>query len=231
VRGSFTGAERARPGLLARAQGGTLLLDELGELPLQRQASLLRALETRSFRPIGGDEERSFDVRIVAATNRDLTQAVEQGAFRRDLLFRLNVVEIRVPPLRERTPDVALLAEHYLRAAGSRARLAASALAAFDGYAWPGNVRELKHLIERLGALPVTTIERKHLPRALRAANAGPRPTASAPELEKKRVARALDSNAGNISRAAKQLGLTRHGLKKKMLRLGLRAAARKEGA
>jgi DNA-binding NtrC family response regulator len=232
ARGSFTGAERARSGLLARAQGGTLLLDELGELPLQRQASLLRALETRSFRPVGSDEERTFDVRIVAATNRDLAEAVEQGTFRRDLLFRLNVIEIRVPPLRERSTDVALLAEHYLRASGSQARLAASALAALDGYAWPGNVRELKHLIERLGALPVATIERKHLPRTMRAlSKQGPRVAAGAPELEKRRVARALDSNAGNISRAAKQLGLTRHGLKKKMLRLGLRAAARKEGA
>jgi serine/threonine-protein kinase PknK len=240
ARGSFTGADRARPGLFARADKGTLFLDEIGELPLLRQAALLRALQERRYRPVGSDEEIPFDVRVVAATNRDLERAVAEGAFRKDLLYRLNAVEIRIPPLRERAEDIPDLARAFLAGAGSRARLAPAALEALGAYPWPGNVRELEHVMQRLALLRAGVIEFAHLPRQIRghwaalpAKVAAPsrgdlRPRS--PEDEREEVARALAANSGNISRAALSLGLSRQGLKKRMVRLGMRAPAAGSG-
>ena len=241
-RGAFTGAERARPGLLARADRGTLLLDEIGELPLARQATLLRVLETRSYRAVGSDDERTFDVRIVAATNRDLDAAVEAGSFRRDLLYRLRVLEIAVPPLRERIGDVELLFRHFLAKAGSGATPSPAALEALSAYPFPGNIRELLHVSQRLAAAGVGRVDVAHLPRAVRLATApskglrDPGPDAppgaarrATPEDERAEVEAALTRTSGNISRAAVLLGLSRHGLKKRMLRLGLRARAVEE--
>jgi transcriptional regulator with PAS, ATPase and Fis domain len=226
ARGSFTGAERARPGLIARAQGGTLLLDEIGELPPLRQATLLRALETRCFRPVGSDDEQPFDVRIVAATNRDLEREVQDGRFRQDLLFRIQVLEVAIPALRDRPEDVPLLAKAFLASAGSRAEIAPPAMALLTGHAWPGNVRELEHQMQRLGTLGLARIEPEHLPREIRASSPRVRATvASREDAERAEVARALADNRGNITHAALHLGLTRHGLKKRMLRLGMRAA------
>jgi serine/threonine-protein kinase PknK len=230
ARGAFTGADRARPGLLARAEGGTLLLDEIGELPLARQATLLRALETRRYRAVGSDDERAFDVRIVAATNRDLDAAVEEGSFRRDLLFRLRVLEIVVPSLRDRAGDVDLLVRHFLAKAGTRATLSPSALETLEAYAYPGNVRELLHIAQRLAAARVDHVDVAHLPRAVRLGvpareKAAGQPRSSADE-ERAEAEAALRRTDGNISRAAVLLGLSRHGLKKRMLRLGLRARA-----
>jgi DNA-binding NtrC family response regulator/tetratricopeptide (TPR) repeat protein len=228
VRGSFTGADRARPGLLARAQGGTLFLDEIGELPLARQATLLRALATRSYRPVGSDEEKPFDVRVVAATNRDLERAVEDGSFRQDLLYRLNVLEIHVPPLREREGDVLAIAHHVLEREGSDAELDSEVVSLLEEHDWPGNVRELEHQIQRLAALGERRIVAQHLSREIRS-GAGrskkrPKPRRElTPERERAEVLAALDATAGNITRAADRLGLTRQGLKKKMVRLGLR--------
>ncbi|XXT23878.1 sigma 54-interacting transcriptional regulator [Sorangium sp. So ce429] len=253
ARASFTGAERARPGLLARAEGGTLFLDELGELPLARQAVLLRALESRSYRPVGSDDERPFDVRIVAATNRDLAQAVAERAFRQDLLFRVNALEIHVPPLRDREGDVPLLLRGYLDRTGAPIEIAPRALAALGAHAWPGNVRELANLVQRLAASGVRRVELEHLPRAVRASArrtpaAAERPAARPPagpvsppaagrgssgetgrvlaeeDDEREPIRRALAETGGNISRAAERLGITRHGLKKRMARLGMRA-------
>jgi MoxR-like ATPase/tetratricopeptide (TPR) repeat protein len=219
ARGAFTGAERARPGLIAQAEGGTLFFDEIGELPLARQASLLRALETRRYRAVGSDEERAFDTRIVAATNRDLELAVNEKSFRQDLFFRLNAITIELPPLRERGEDMPALARWLLERAGSRAEIAEDALEALGAYEWPGNVRELRHLVERLAALGVARIERAHLPRAIRA-----RSSASAAAGDPRApIRRALLETGGNISRAAEMLGLTRQGLKKRMVRLGMR--------
>jgi transcriptional regulator with AAA-type ATPase domain len=215
ARGSFTGADRSRGGLLARAEGGTLLLDEIGELPTLRQAALLRVLEERRYRPVGSDDDRPFDVRIVAATNRDLDERVEDGSFRRDLLYRLRVLRVHAPPLRERRGDVELLLRHLLTRAGSKATIAPAALGILDGYAFPGNVRELSHLAQRLAASGVERIDVKNLPRDVRASHQ--------PSSEREEVESALSRTSGNISRAATLLGLTRHGLKKKMLRLGLR--------
>jgi transcriptional regulator with GAF, ATPase, and Fis domain len=227
ARGSFTGAERARPGLIAHAEGGTLLFDEIGDLAPARQATLLRALESHRYRPVGSDDERPFDVRILAATNRDLAQAVRDGVFRQDLFFRLRVIEIRVPPLRERADDVPLLARTFLSRAGSDAELSARALAAVTAYAWPGNVRELEHQMQRLAALRLTRIEYAHLSREIRAESRAETPTKVDRERsERDEVARALAETGGNISHAAARLGLTRHGLKKRMLRLGMRATA-----
>jgi transcriptional regulator with AAA-type ATPase domain/tRNA A-37 threonylcarbamoyl transferase component Bud32 len=226
ARGSFTGAERARPGLVARAEKGTLFLDEIGELPLLRQAALLRALESRRYRPVGSDEEIPFDVRIVAATNRDLEACVAERTFRQDLLYRLNAVSIRVPPLRERTEDLPALCRAFLDHAGGGAELSPEAEIALAAYAWPGNVRELEHLMQRLASLKTKVISIDHLPRPLRARTAQlpPPRAATTPGGERAEVERAMTESGGNISRAAVALGLTRHGLKKRMVRLGMRA-------
>ncbi|TKD09443.1 sigma 54-interacting transcriptional regulator [Polyangium fumosum] len=217
ARGAFTGADRARTGLLVQANGGTLLLDEIGELSLLRQAALLRALEARRFRPIGSDEERAFDVRIVAATNRDLEKAVAEGTFRQDLFYRLNAITIRVPPLRERAEDVPLLCRAFLPGA----TFADDALAALSAHPWPGNVRELRNVMERLGALGASRIERAHLPRGIRGRGA------PVPEVDERApIRRALAETGGNISQAASRLGLSRQGLKKRMVRLGMREPA-----
>jgi serine/threonine-protein kinase PknK len=228
ARAAFTGADRARPGLIARAEGGTLFLDEIAELPLARQASLLRVLESRRYRAVGSDEERPFDVRVVCATNRELEAEVERGAFRRDLLFRINVVEIRVPPLRERKEDIPALVRAFLERSGAALAIAPDAMTALEAHEWLGNVRELEHHIQRFALLGVSRVERAHLPRALRQApvrsQALPAPTE--PLDERARVEQALSSAGGNITHAARALGLTRHGLKKRMLRLGLRARA-----
>ena len=228
ARGAYTGAERARPGLIARAEGGLLFLDEMAELPLARQAALLRVLESRKYRAVGSDEERAFDVRIVAASNRPLDAEVARGKFRQDLLFRINVLELRVPALRERAEDIPLLVRAFLERSRARVVISPDAMSALESYAWPGNVRELEHQIQRLLALGVPRIERAHLPRNLRPASARrPRVEASAravvPLDLRAEVERALSRSEGNITHAAQALGLTRHGLKKRMLRLGLR--------
>lgn len=244
ARGAFTGAERARPGLIARAEGGLLFLDEMAELPLTRQAALLRVLESRKYRPVGSDEERPFDVRIVAASNRPLDAEVARGKFRQDLLYRINVLELHVPALRERAEDIPLLVRGFLDRSSTRVLISPDAMSALESYAWPGNVRELEHQVQRLLALGVPRIELAHLPRGLRPSGARrPRvplaPTASAeagpravvPLDLRAEVERALLLAEGNITHAAQALGLTRHGLKKRMLRLGLRAQQKLGGS
>lgn len=232
VRGSFTGAERHRSGLLARAANGTLFLDEIGELPLLRQATLLRVLQDRTYRPVGSDDEVSFDVRIVAATNRNLDKAVESGTFRRDLLYRINTLEVHVPALRERRADIRELAHLFLQRSGSKAHLSEETIAALEAYAWPGNVRELEHVMQRLAIRNVETIEWSYLPREIRSvssqAHKSPQgahtPIPRTEDTARLEVQEALHRCQGNISHAATLLGITRHGLKKRMVRLGLRA-------
>src|SRR5213082_3704600 len=157
VKGAFTGAVQSRDGLLAIAEGGTVFLDEVGELPVDLQAKLLRAIQEREIRPVGSTRRIAINVRILAATNRDLEQAVAQGTFRRDLYFRLNVLSLRIPPLRERRQDIPLLASHFLeritRASGQEHTLSDDALKAMLGYDWPGNIRELENCIERCCAM------------------------------------------------------------------------------
>ncbi|MGH7392883.1 MAG: sigma-54-dependent transcriptional regulator [Candidatus Rokuibacteriota bacterium] len=150
-KGSFTGAINAKPGLIELADGGTLLLDEIGEMEPDSQVKLLRVLESGAFFRVGGTRPRRVDVRIVAATNRDLAEAMKAGEFRQDLYYRINTIALQLPPLRERREDVALLARHFLESNASYGarRLGAAALACLEAYPWPGNVRELQHAIER----------------------------------------------------------------------------------
>ncbi|MDY0071463.1 MAG: sigma-54 dependent transcriptional regulator [Thauera sp.] len=157
-KGSFTGASSDREGLFQAARGGTLFLDEIGELPLAMQVKLLRALQERAVRAVGGREEEAVDVRILSASHQDLARLVEQGRFRQDLFFRINVINLRLPPLRERSADIELLAAHILQRLGEREQrrmpvLSPAALAALQAYAFPGNVRELENLLERACAL------------------------------------------------------------------------------
>ena len=153
VKGAFTGAFSNKTGLIEMAHGGTAFFDEIGELPLDLQAKLLRVLQEKEFRPVGSLVTRKSDFRIVAATNRDLAKEVERGTFRRDLFFRLNVVTVRIPPLRERKEDLPLLIEYFLEKFGRGQKMGADALDAVLAYDWPGNVRELENCVQHMVAI------------------------------------------------------------------------------
>jgi DNA-binding NtrC family response regulator len=153
VKGSFTGANNTKIGLIEAANNGTAFFDEIGELPLDLQAKLLRVLQEKEFRPVGSLTTRSSDFRIIAATNRDLAKEVERGAFRRDLYFRLNVINIRLSPLRERKEDIPALVNHFLTKVGGTYSLTAEALEAMLSYDWPGNVRELENCVQHMVAI------------------------------------------------------------------------------
>ncbi len=153
VKGAFTGAAGAKVGLIEAANGGTAFFDEIGELPLDLQAKLLRVLQEKEFRPLGSLNTRRSDFRIIAATNRDLAKEVEKGAFRRDLYFRLNVINIRLAPLRERKEDIPLLINHFLNRAGGSHTLTAETMEVLLSYEWPGNVRELENCIQHMVAV------------------------------------------------------------------------------
>jgi DNA-binding NtrC family response regulator len=153
VRGAFTGASVSKIGLIESAHGGTAFFDEIGELPLDLQAKLLRVLQEKEFRPLGSLTTRRSDFRIIAATNRDLSKEVERGTFRRDLFFRLNVINIRLAPLRERKEDIPTLMNHFLSRAGARHTVTAEALEAMLSHDWPGNVRELENCIQHMVAI------------------------------------------------------------------------------
>jgi len=153
VKGAFTGAASAKIGLIESANGGTALFDEIGELPLDLQAKLLRVLQEKEFRPVGSVTTRRSDFRIIAATNRDLAKEVEKGTFRRDLYFRLNVINIRLAPLRERREDIPALINHFLARVGGNYSITAEAMEALLNYDWPGNVRELENCIQHMVAI------------------------------------------------------------------------------
>ena len=222
-RGAFTGAVLGRKGLLETADGSTCFLDEIGELSPSLQAKLLRVLQERVVRRVGGNEPIPVNVRIIAATNRDLKKRVDEGAFREDLYYRLNVVAIRVPPLRERPRDVPLLAQHFVakhaRAAGKSIRgFARETLARLEAYAWPGNVRELEHAVERAVALASSElILPEDLPPELYAATAEPPELPAVrmtlDELRRWYVKTILEETGGNKVRAAEILGVDRRTL------------------
>jgi two-component system response regulator HydG len=228
-RGAFTDARTDRQGLLVEANGGTLFLDEIGELPLTLQPKLLRALQEGEIRPLGASRSERVDVRLVAATNRDLEARLQQGRFREDLYYRLNVLHVHLPPLRERTEDVLLLAEHFL---GRAAERSGKKVSAFNeaarklllGYSWPGNVRELENVVERVVALTESEIVGPaDLPPALRDRK-NPDQVATAlaqgltlDELEREYIQKVLQAEGGNKTRAAQRLGLDRKTLYRKL--------------
>ncbi|MHC4957239.1 MAG: sigma-54-dependent transcriptional regulator [Planctomycetota bacterium] len=230
TRGAFTGAATDRKGLFAAADGGTILLDEIGDMPLAVQAKLLRVLESGEVRPVGSTSLRTVDVRVVAATHRDLEGAVDEGAFRRDLYYRLNAVTIRVPPLREREGDLPLLAAHFLRrhvlGTGRSVRgLTEAARRVLESYSWPGNVRELSHVLERAVALSRgPTIDAEDLPDHLREASARTAPPGqqTLDEVEKAHILAVVQSVEGNRGRASEILGIDRKTLYRKLLRYGI---------
>ena len=220
ARGAFTGAQGARRGLLEEASGGTVFLDEIGDVGPNLQARLLRVLQEGTVRPVGSNEARPIDARVVAATNKDLEEAVRAGRFREDLFWRLAVVTIRIPPLRERREDVSLLAEHFAAKHGrGQASISPPARDLLAAYAWPGNVRELENVVARALALNQGgPIMPQDLPEKLRAMGApgalgsglaaGDRPTLA--ELERRYAAQVLAENGGNKTRAAEVLGIDR---------------------
>jgi DNA-binding NtrC family response regulator len=235
ARGAFTDARVARAGLLLQATGGTLLLDEIGDMPIALQPKLLRALQERTLRPVGGDEEMPFDVRVIATTNRDLHALVEEGRFREDLYFRINVIHVELPPLRARGGDVLLLAQHFIdvhaaRAGKHVAGLSPPAAEKLLAYSWPGNVRELQNCIER--AIALTRHERigvEDLPETVRAykrshvliATDDPSELVSLAEVERRYVLRVLEAAGGNKTSAAHILGVTRKTLYRKLEEYG----------
>lgn len=230
ARGAFTGASQARPGLFSHAEGGTLLLDEICEMPLSMQATLLRVLEERTIRPVGMEQEHRVDVRIIAATNRDMAEAVAQGTFREDLYYRLNVVSLRMPPLRERPDDIA----HLVRLFADRLAqeldlppltLDARELQRLRAHSWPGNVRELRNLVERamlLDQSPVDCLEYSgaldngQLPADGTAGDGYPADLPLA-EVERHHILKVLAASGGNKSEAGRRLGISRKTLERKL--------------
>jgi len=248
-KGSFTGASVDKEGLFQAAQGGTLFLDEVAELPLHMQVKLLRAIQEKAVRPIGGRDEIPVDVRILSATHKNLGQLVEQGQFRQDLFYRINVIELRVPPLRERRGDVPQLSAFILKALAGKSgedvgRLSPAALEALEVYDFPGNVRELENILERAMAMcDGSTIEAADLMLPQRSARASQEPAAgqsagvpapAAPasadgglddyisNLERTAIVKALEEARYNKTAAARKLGITFRALRYKLKKLGI---------
>jgi two-component system, NtrC family, response regulator AtoC len=236
AKGAFTDAKASRPGLFVQANGGTLFLDEVGEMSLTLQPKLLRALQERHVRPVGGEAEIDFDVRLVAATNRDLEEMVENKLFREDLFYRINVIHVPLPPLRARGADVLVLAQHFIQHYATVfdkkvAGLSAAAAERINAYAWPGNVRELQNCVERAVALArFDQVAVEDLPEKIRAyqkshvvvATDDPTDLVPLEEVEKRYILRVLEAHGGNRTEAAKTLGLDRKTLYRKLLRWGV---------
>jgi two-component system response regulator PilR (NtrC family) len=240
TRGAFTGATANRKGLFEAADKGTIFLDEIGEMSPTMQVKLLRVLQERKVRPVGAHEEMDIDTRVIAATNRDLSAMVRDGSFREDLFYRISVIPIELPPLRDRSEDIPELAEHFVnkfcRETGRPLVMSDKALSLFEAYAWPGNVRELEHTIERAVALERTeAIQPERLPEAItnynpmRNASANALPveglniTAHLDHLEKNYILEALQRTGGNQTRAAELLHLSVRSLRHLLDKHGIR--------
>ena len=251
-KGAFTGAVGAKPGRFELAHGGTLFLDEIGEIPIEMQVKLLRVLQESEFERVGGIKTIKVDVRLVTATNRDLLAEVGAGAFREDLFYRLNVVPIHIPPLRERREDIPLLADHFIAKFNDRlkkeiAAITPEAIERLVAYQWPGNIRELENLMERTVLFcegpeirvsdlpPEVAGAPAPQPSSAAAHAAGEEPPRAAPEslkeavraeterVERELIQRALDATGGNVTQAARKLKISRKSLQTKMKELGLR--------
>jgi len=240
-KGAFTGAVGAKPGRFELAHGGTLFLDEIGEIPVEMQVKLLRVLQESEFERVGGIKTIKVDVRLVTATNRDLLQDIAAGSFREDLYYRLNVVPIHIPPLRERREDIPLLLDHFLSKFNDRLKkqigsVSADAIGRMVSYHWPGNIRELENMMERtmlfcegpeiqvsdlppeIGSLPAGTV-----PGAPGAASLKEAVRAETERVERELIQKALDETGGNVTQAARKLKISRKSLQTKMKELGLR--------
>ena len=225
TRGAFTGADRDRVGVFEAANQGTVFLDEIGEIEQNFQLALLRFLEGHEIRPVGASRSKKVDVRVLAATNRDLQRMVDDGKFREDLWHRLNVVRIIMPPLRQRRGDIPLLARFYLNKYNARyerrVKLMDSGVKALLDYTWPGNVRQLQHLIERLTIL-AERVDGPAVHEALTAMESRERPVETLAEAEEDQIRRVLTATGGNKSKAAQLLGIERKTLYRKLERMKL---------
>jgi DNA-binding NtrC family response regulator len=227
VRGAYTGSDRDRVGIFEAANRGTVFLDEIGEVDQSFQLKLLRFLQEREIRPVGSPRSRQIDVRVVAATNRDLHKQVQDGKFREDLWYRLAVIRIKMPPLRERHGDVPLLAQHFVERSnqrfGTASRLTESGLKTLNEYTWPGNIRQLQHLIERLCILtPGGRIDEFAVREAIASMQPDDVSNETLADTEADQIRKVLAAAGGNKSRAAKILGIERKTLYRKLERMGL---------
>jgi transcriptional regulator with PAS, ATPase and Fis domain len=242
-KGAFTGAVTAKPGRFELAHRGTLFLDEVGEIPREMQAKLLQAIQDQNFERVGGIKTVSVDVRLIAATNKNLQQAVKEGAFREDLFYRLNVFPIHVPPLRERTEDILPLTDYFIEKFNRKLGRTIKGLDpevrdCFLAYSWPGNIRELEHVIERMilmadgPSLSLKLVPPEITSAAGKQSLSGNEPAESSghdvlkshmEQMERQIIARCLDECGGNVTRAAERLGLSRKGLQLKMIKHRLR--------
>lgn len=233
-KGAFTGATERRPGRFELADGGSLFLDEIGDIDAAIQVKILRVLEQRTFERVGGRETLEVDVRLMAATNRDLKQRVEEGAFREDLFYRLDVVTISLPPLRERTEDIPLLVRKFLEEFNRENNkqiedLTPDCMTALLTHPWPGNIRELRNVIERMVVLArQSRLTVRDLPAHLRKGADEPRPPVVTPDMslndaERTMIIKALETHGGNRTKAAQQLGISRRTLHRKLNEYGLR--------
>jgi len=242
-KGAFTGAINARPGRFELADGGTLFLDEVGELPLDMQVKLLRALQERTFERVGGVKPITVDVRLIASTNRDLAEEVRKGTFRQDLFYRLNVIPIQLPPLRSRKQDIPLLVEHFVSRFNERLErnvtVSQEAMDILVTWNWPGNIRELENVMERSVLLnegdrilasdlpgiedPLIDTDEGYSPAEHEELGLKEYVRAHTAKLERARIQKALEAEDNNVTRAAKQLGISRKSLQTKMKEYGLR--------
>jgi len=225
MRGAFTGADRDRQGVFEAANRGTVFLDEIGEIELNFQTALLRFLEGHEIRPLGASRSKEVDVRVIAATNRDLQRMVEEEKFRKDLWYRLNTVRIFMPPLRERRSDIPLLARFYINKYNARytreVKLMESGVKALQDYTWPGNVRQLQHLMERLTIL-ADRVDSEAVHNALTAMESREKPVETLADAEEDQIRRVLAATGGNKSKAAQLLGIERKTLYRKLERMKL---------
>jgi len=229
VRGAFTGAERPRAGLFEVADRGTLFLDEIGEMSLPMQTKLLRVLEDGMVRPVGSERARKVDVRVIAATHRDLEAMVRARSFREDLFYRLNIITIRIPPLRERPGDIPLMVKHLIaKHGGDQARVTRAAMERLMGFPWPGNVRQLENEVRRALVLSDGSIDVEQLSSEIGRSGAAPsrelglNVRGRIDALETELVREALERTHRNQTQAAKLLGLSRFGLQKMIKRLAI---------
>jgi two-component system response regulator AtoC len=233
-KGAFTGATKSKHGLFQSANGGTIFLDEIGELPLEMQAKLLRVLQEKEVRPVGSNEKVNVDVRVIAATNRDLEAAYRNGTFRKDLYFRLNVVTVHIPPLRDRRSDIPVLVHHFLDryAKGSHIQVTPAAMKSLLNYDWPGNVRELENCVARAVTLgDGKTIDVSDLPPAIRSEQPDAIPisqdtaslsTTALAEMERMTILRVFEQTNGDKALAGKMLGISRATLYRKLKRYNI---------